>query len=294
MPEIGLWYGFDMDQRGQAIDYSGDVSRRAPIPTTPPHPLPGGEYDRDGFLYQYHVVESLRHDRVRLTTAALLVPYLRRLHGDRALVASDCGLYPRRADKSAKPLAPDIMVSLTAGDLDAPGTAPDEDRMSYKLWQEPVPDLILEVVSWRSVTRDTVEKPKLYERLGVAEFWLVDPHRLTDARDGLRGSYLVDGRYQSAQPRTPGPDEAPLPAGAVAYWSAVLGLYLYSDGPELRFHHPVTGRMRDFGEESDARVAAEESLSAAEAARQDAEERANREAQRVQNLEAELRALRGE
>ena len=276
----GLCYGFDMDQREQEIDIHDDPSRRAPIPTTPPHPLPGGEYDRDGFLYRYHVVESLRHDRVRLTTAALLVPYLRRLHGDRALVASDCGLYPRPVDRFAKPLAPDIMVSLTAGDLDAPGTAPDEDRMSYKLWQEPVPDLILEVVSWRSVTRDTVEKPKLYERLGVAEFWLVDPHRLTDAPDGLRGAYLVDGRFQTAKPRSPGPNEAPLPPGAVAYWSAVLGLYLYSDGPELRFHHPVNGRMRDFGEESDALVAAEA--------------RANREARRVQELEAELRALRGE
>lgn len=283
----GLWYGFDMDEREQAIDRHGDVSQRAPIPTTPPHPLPGGEYDRDGFLYRYHVVESLRHDRVRLTTAALLVPYLRRLHGDRALVASDCGLYPRPVDRFAKPLAPDIMVSLTAGDLDAPGTAPDEDRMSYKLWQEPVPDLILEVVSWRSVTRDTVEKPRLYERLGVPEFWLVDPHRLTDAPDGLRGAYLVDGRYQDARSRTPGPDEAPLPPGAVAYWSAVLGLYLYSDGPELRFHHPATGRMWDFAEESDARVAAEESLAAVEAARREADERA-------QALEAELRALRGE
>lgn len=283
----GLWYGFDRDERGQAIDLHGDVSQRAPIPTTPPHPLPGGEYDRDGFLYRHHVVESLRHDRVRLSTAALLVPYLRRLHGDRALVASDCGLYPRPVDRFAKPLAPDIMVSLTAGDLDAPGTAPDEDRMSYKLWQEPVPDLILEVVSWRSVTRDTVEKPKLYEKLGVAEFWLVDPHRLTDAPDGLRGAYLVDGRYQDARARTPGAHEAPLPPGAVTYWSDVLGLYLYTDGRELRFHHPVTGRIRDFAEESDARVAAEESISAAESARREAEER-------IRSLEAELHALRGE
>lgn len=151
-----------------------------------------------------------------------------------------------------------------------------------------MPDLILEVVSWRSVTRDTVEKPKLYERLGVAEFWLVDPHRLTDAPDGLRGSYLVGGRYQDAQPRTPGPTkrrcpQEPWPTGATFLGST----FICCDGPELRFHHPVTGRMRDFAEESDARVAAEESLSVAEAAQRDAEER-------VQALEAELRALRGE
>lgn len=105
--------------------------RRSPIPTTPPHPIPGGEYDRDGFLYRLHVEEGLRHDRVRQVTAALLRPYLRRIHGENALVASDCGLYARRSDRFRKPVAPDILVSLTAGDLDAPGTPPDEDRKSY-------------------------------------------------------------------------------------------------------------------------------------------------------------------
>lgn len=267
-----------MAQLEEAVKSDGPIGRRSPIPTTPPHPFPGGEYDRDGFLYRLHVVENLRHDRIRLTTAALLVPYLRRHHGDQALVASDCGLYARRSDRFKKPLAPDIMVSLTAGDIDAPGTPPDEDRKSYKLWKEPVPDLILEIVSSSSVTRDTVEKPRLYESLGIPEYWLFDPHRHTDAPNGLRGWCLEDGKYRDAPPRNPAPDQAPLALGATAHWSTVLGLYLYGDGPDLRLHDPQSGRLPDFKEQAAASVAAEA--------------RAEREAARADALEAELEALK--
>ena len=287
-----LWYGLDMAQRKEAIQPDRRVGQRSPIPTTPPHPIPGGEYDRDGFLYRLHVVENLRHDRVRLTMAALLVPYLRRRHGERALVASDCGLYARRPDRFRKPLAPDIMVSLTAGDIDVPGTPPAEDRKSYKLWQEPVPDLILEVVSSSSVERDTVEKPPQYEALGVREFWLFDPHRDTDAPNGLRGWFLVDGKYHAIPSRIPAPHEVPLPPGTTACWSAVLGLYLFGDGPDLRLHHPRTGRMPDLAEQADAHVVAEARANR-EADRADHEAaRADREAARAAALEAELEALK--
>ena len=273
-----LWYGLDVAQLKEAINVGRPVRQRSPIPTTPPHPIPGGEYDRDGFLYRLHVVENLRHDRIRLTMAALLVPYLRRRHGDRALVASDCGLYARRSDRHKKPLAPDIMVSLTAGDIDAPGTPPAEYRKSYKLWQEPVPDLILEVISSSSVERDTVEKPPRYEALGVRELWLFDPHRHTDAPNGLRGWHLSDGKYRAMPPRTPTPTEVRLPPGTTAHWSAVLGLYLFGDGPDLRLHDPRTGRLLDLTEQADADVAAEARSDRAEA--------------RVAALEAELEALK--
>ena len=108
------------------------------MPTTPPHPIPGSEYDRDGFLYKCPV-ENLRHDLICTGLASVLHPWLAKRYGDRALVAGDVGLYARRNDRFAPPLAPDILVSLTAGAIDAPRTPPAEDRMSYKLWQELVP-----------------------------------------------------------------------------------------------------------------------------------------------------------
>ena len=137
-----------------------DVVVRSSASGTPtgPHPIPGGEYDRDGFLYRCHV-ENTRHERIRTELSSVLRAYMRRNHGPRALVAADVGLYARREDRFAKPLAPDILVSLTAGDLATPGTPPEADRMSYKLWQEPVPDFVLEIISPRSGERDTREKP---------------------------------------------------------------------------------------------------------------------------------------
>ena len=38
-----------------------------------------------------------------------------------------------------------------------------------------IPDLIVEIISPTSVIRDRIEKKNLYERIGVPEYWLIDP-----------------------------------------------------------------------------------------------------------------------
>ena len=260
------------------------------MPTTPPHPVPGGEYDRDGFLHSFPV-ENPHHFQIRTRLGAVLVPRMRRRHGDRALVLGDCGVYGRPADRHAPPLAPDILVSLTAGDLYTPGTPAIEDRLSYKLWQEPVPDFVLEIVSKSSGKRDIVEKPARYEAMGIPECWIFDPLRY-EIEDGLQGHLLLGDRYRLAHPRSPRPDEVPLPRGAVGYWSEALGLHLYVDGRELVLHDPETGPLKDLAAETANREAAEERASR-ESVRADQETaRADREAARVAALEAELRTLR--
>lgn len=217
-------------------------SRASRIPTTPPHPVPGGEYDRDGFLYKCPV-ENFRHNRVSTTLVSILAPYLRRRHGNAAVVAGDVGFYTRREDRTLAPFVADLLVSLTAGDIDAPGTPPEEERLSYKLWQEPLPDLVLEIVSPSSRVRDTVTKPRRYEALRIPEYWVFDPAG-SAVPGGLLGRWLVDGGYRDVPPSAPTPGEVPLPAGATACWSAVLGLYLYADRKELRLHDPRTGTLR--------------------------------------------------
>ena len=279
-----------------------DAEVRSPasrIPTTGPHPIPGGEYDRDGFLYRLHV-ENIRHERIRTELSSVLRAYMRRRHGPRALVASDVGLYARRSDRFGKPLAPDILVSLTAGDVDTPGTPPAADRMSYKLWQEPVPDFVLEIISPSSGERDTREKPSRYEAMGIAEYWVFDPHRHW-LPNGLHGRLLEGGKYQDAEPQVQGaarssmrgagpsrspasgrqahrPPRMPLPAGVTAYWSAALELYLFADGLDIGLHDPRHGRLGTVGDEWAARASAEERADAAEA--------------RAAALEAELERLR--
>lgn len=54
------------------------------------------------------------------------------------------------------------------------------------------PDLVVEILSPSTRRVDLTRKKALYERFGVAEYWIVDP----DARTVMINS-LVDGRYRS-------------------------------------------------------------------------------------------------
>jgi Uma2 family endonuclease len=61
---------------------------------------------------------------------------------------------------------------------------------------EGAPDLIVEVISDESVTRDRIEKFEEYEEAGVKEYWIIDPrpHR-------RRADFYVtgkDGQYMPA------------------------------------------------------------------------------------------------
>lgn len=54
-----------------------------------------------------------------------------------------------------------------------------------------VPTLIVEVISPSSIKRDTDDKPKLFEKFKVPEFWLIDYNNKT-----LRQHILIDGEYK--------------------------------------------------------------------------------------------------
>jgi Uma2 family endonuclease len=52
------------------------------------------------------------------------------------------------------------------------------------------PDLVVEILSTSSRKRDEIIKQKLYERYGVAEYWIVDPDL-----EQVRVYRFVEGRY---------------------------------------------------------------------------------------------------
>jgi Uma2 family endonuclease len=58
-------------------------------------------------------------------------------------------------------------------------------------WIRGVPDLVVEVVSKHSTTRDTVEKKSIYEKFGVKEYWIVFPENAC-----IEVFALVDGKYE--------------------------------------------------------------------------------------------------
>ena len=190
---------------------------------------------------------------------------------------------------------PDVLVAFGVG---------NHRRRSYALWREgKAPDFVMEVASVSTWKHDRDEKPAIYEKLGVREYFLYEPvgGRLEPR---LQGHVLRDGRYRPLRPERLGNGEQGLR-------SETLGLWVYLEGPEqaLRWYDPVIGQdLGDYDEVHAAREAAEAHAREAETRAQEAEGRAREvEAagratesrvraaeEEAAELRAELRRLRGE
>ena len=132
------------------------------------------------------------------------------------------------------PPAPDVYVAF--------GVA-NRHRSSYVVWEEgKPPDFVLEVASPSSRRKDEKEKPKIYAKIGVPEFFLYDPEgKLTPALSGFE----LRGGTRPAYRALP---EERFPGGAVGVRSKVLGLCLCvrPPGPEpldgsLCWYDPAAG-----------------------------------------------------
>ena len=222
-------------------------------------------------------------------------PAMKARHRERGFVGVDLSM-PYVKGSPGKMVAPDLFVALAARQ--------DEDRNSYKLWEEPTPDFVLEDLSRATWRKDTVDKRVLYRRLGVREYWMFEEtgRRLRDdsgARLGvtLVGYRLRDGEYERIRAN----DAGRLP-------SEVLALDLCVRDGLVRFHDPATSECLPTYEESRAQAKAESQRALAAEQRAEAEaQRAETEAERaraeqakaaeamarVAALEAELRAKRG-
>ncbi len=81
-------------------------------------------------------------------------------------LASDLIVYHEEGNPNRR-FAPDLMVCYGVE---------NKKRRTYKLWEEKiVPQVIIEIVSKETWQKDVTTKRRLYERLGVAEYYIVDP-----------------------------------------------------------------------------------------------------------------------
>ncbi|MEH2006259.1 Uma2 family endonuclease [Nostoc sp.] len=166
----------------------------------------------------------------------------------------------------------DYPESVVAPDVFVVFGVENRDRRSYKTWEEnnQTPDFVLEITSKSTRSKDQGAKKGIYAFLGVREYFQYD---LTGdyLNPQLQGLHLVDGNYFPVVANT-------LPDGTVSLLSEVLGLELRLEAGKLRFYNPAVGQtLLTHEEEAAARQAAEE-------ARQQTEEKAQRLAAKLREL----------
>ena len=243
---------------------------RPPPLWVPPHPAPPVpaedlvEYpSEDGIP----MAASLKHARRMMAGFRTLE------HGFRGppdvFVGIDLLVYYERGN-NGESVAPDVFVSFGV---------PQRDLPSYKVWEEgKPPDVVWEFGSRSTVKGDAGEKKEKYRRMGVREYWLVDPDGEYHRRR-LHGFALVNGDYVEL-PWEERPD------GTLAVWSPALQLEQRCTEEGLRFWDRNTGKYLELPEEERERLQME-----AQRAHKEAESRADREAQaRKQEAQARKQA----
>ena len=184
-------------------------------------------------------------------------------------VSGDLLIYYEEGNPKAR-VAPDVFVVFGV---------PGHKRPIYKLWEEEkVPAFVLEVASAGTWREDEGRKARLYERLGVREYWQYDP---TGEYLGLhlKGRRLVGARYEP-QPVVESLD------GSLLLRSETLDLDLRVKGEEMCFFEAGTGeRLLNLREQDAARQAAESRAETAEARADAAESRAETAETRAETAE---------
>jgi Uma2 family endonuclease len=167
-------------------------------------PMAESDFQRDPLIYAVEVLKM--HFRNRRDV----------------YVSGNLFLYYQEGDAQRR-VAPDVFVVFGA---------PNYDRASYRLWEEPkAPDFVMEIASPSTYRDDQGWKRSLYARLGVREYWQYDPTG-DSLVPPLQGFVLSDTRYV--------PVMEPERMGSVPSASSpVLGLDLRLHRGVLRFYDPV-------------------------------------------------------
>ena len=165
------------------------------------------------------VAETDLHIQLMLDLRAALQAFFR--DAPEVYIASNLFIYYLEGNPG-KRVAPDVFVVRGVS---------KEPRRIYKLWEEGrVPSVVIELSSRKTWREDIHTKWRLYERLGIAEYFIFDPE-YDYLPEPLMGCRLEDGQYTSLEVKD----------GRVK--SEALGLELVDTGETLRLYDPQTGQI---------------------------------------------------
>ena len=249
-----------------------------------PYKLQLEEGEKLGYLDDPCPIEDgmLQNPSIRYITTILAARFH---HRPEVFVDNETFVYYNQSDRRER-ISPDCYVAFG---VDAASILA---RNGYLIWEAgKAPDIVMEVASPSTARHDIGAKRELYARLGISEYWRVDPTGGRLYGDALVGERLVDGRYS----RIEGWLDA---EGRECARSDVLGLDLRWDSQEerVRISDPETSEfLTDLVEEQTAHM---ETLAAYDQERADHvetqiaydQERRAREDERMARQNAELRA----
>lgn len=186
-------------------------------------------------------------------------------------VAGNLFIYYEQGNPEAV-VAPDVFVVFGVE---------NRDRGSYKTWQEQhkTPDFVLEITSKTTRSKDQGAKKGIYAFLGVREYFQYDPTG-DYLNPQLQGLQLVEGNYFPVEMTT-------LPDNLLSLSSEVLGLELRLESGELRFYAATGQKLLTHEEEAAARQAAVAAQQAAVQALKAEQERSQRLAAKLKELNIE-------
>jgi len=201
-------------------------------------------------------------------------------HGQLCALYENLNMY-QTSNSNEYPLAPDVAVIK--------GVAQRPAR-SWRVGKSgPAPLVVFEIASEETWTKDLLEKPGEYARMGVQEYFAYDPHEfpLPASKNRRLFCWQLDPESQTMRTMTPGPNGS--------LWSHQLQSWLVPDGAMLRLYDS-NGQRRLTHAEAEAQQRQAETQRA-DAAMQQAEfeaMRAQTEAQRADAAvqQAEFEAMR--
>ena len=205
---------------------------------------------------------------VRVTFALFGALLLAHKGRDDAFVGCDQLMYYEQDNIKAF-LVPDLFVVLGVK------PRPDAERQTWRIWEEGGygPDFVLEVTSKSTRQHDEGRKHRIYENLGVREYWQYDP-TADYLKPELKGHRLgPGGKFEPVVLEK---------RGELLLAPSLLGLELHLQDGNLRLFDPNSGYLLTHEEEAEARQVAEQARREADEARRVAESR-------VAELERQLR-----
>ena len=215
-----------------------------------------------------------------------LIDVLTRLfHGQPCAIYGNLNMY-QTTNYREYPVAPDVAVIK--------GVAYNQFTRSWRVGKSgPAPQVVFEIASEETWTKDLQDKPAKYASMGVLEYFAYDPHNvpLPASRNRRLFGWQLDQDSQTMREIPPGPNGS--------LWSQHLQSWLVPDGTTLRLYDDK-GQMRLTRAEFEAQQRRlEEQQRLAEARRADAASRqaeiearrANAATQRARAYAEKLRSL---